>query len=370
MTGVGTVAVFGGGAGGAAAAVELSQRGYTVRLWNRREETIAPYRAGIRYEGVLGAGVLSPAVVTTDPREALFGAETVVVCLPALAHDQVAADLASLRIELPLVLNPGHTGGALHFREVFRAAGAVPPPIAELSTLTYVARVDRPTRPDTVVISGRAGRVHLACLPGGERAVEAALELFPAAVPASDVLATSLSNVNLVLHPPGALLGAAWVEATGGDFRFYADATTPGVARVLNALDAERLAVADAFGHRLPNLLDEMTAIGTVDETAAGTGDLGYAIRSGSANARIKAPDSLQHRYYREDFGYGLLSFTEFAQIGGVKVPLARALLHVGGVLVGGGLIDEGLDAKRLGIEGLDHAGLLAEVRSGQVVVS
>ena len=68
--------------------------------------------------------------------------------------------------------------------------------------------------------------------------------LYPAAIPEGDVLATSLANVNLVLHTPGAILSAAWVEATGGDFRFYVDAMTPGVVRVIEALDRERRAVA------------------------------------------------------------------------------------------------------------------------------
>ena len=48
-----------------------------------------------------------------------------------------------------------------------------------------------------------------------------------------DVLACDLANVNMVLHVPGAVLGAAWVEATRGDFTFYVQGMTPGVARVM-----------------------------------------------------------------------------------------------------------------------------------------
>lgn len=355
------VAVLGGGAGGSAAAVELTQRGYRVRLWNRRSATIEPFHErGIGFEGVLGSGRLHPELITTHLATALDGVEAVVVSLPALAHGALAVDLAELNVQAPIVLNPGHTGGALHFARTFESADADPPPLCELSTLTYVAR----RQADQVAVTGRAGRVYAACLPGGVTALDLALEMFPGTVPVDDVLATSLANVNLVLHPPGALLGASWVEATGGDFTFYVEGMTPGVARVLGQLDAERRAVAGSFGHQLPDILQEMAGIGTVEPEDATAGDIARAIRRGRANARIAAPDSLDHRYYTEDLGFGLVPFIAFAEIAQVEVPIARALVELGEALVGRPLREKGLNARRLGLEGVDRDGLLTRVRS------
>jgi opine dehydrogenase len=294
----------------------------------------------------------------------LEGADVVLVCLPALAHEGVAGALAAAGVAASIVLNPGHTGGALHFRRVFADAGAALPPLAEFSTLTYVARK---YQPDTVTISGVAGRVRAAALPGGDDALALGRELFPAAAPERDVLATDLANVNLVLHPPGAILGAAWVEATGGDYLFYAEGVTPGVARVIAALDAERLAVARAFGHELEPLHREMAAIGTADRDAAERGDLGAAIREGAANAEIRAPESLGHRYYLEDFGFGLVPMLALARPAGVEAPVAEALLALGGTLLERDFRAEGLNAERLGIEGLDRAGLLELVAGARV---
>lgn len=356
------VAVIGAGAGGAAAVVELTLAGHDVRWWNRNPATIAPFRdaGGIRYEGVLGEGAVRPAVFADGLEEALAGADGAMVCLPSLAHEPVAHALAEARVACPLVLNPGHTGGALHVAALLRERGATVPPLAELSTLTYVAR--KPA-PDSVRITGAAGRVWAGCLPGGERALELARSLYPAATPAPDVLASSLANVNLVLHTPGAILSAAWVEATEGDFRFYVDAMTPGVARSIEALDHERLAVAAAFGHELPPLLEEMAAIGTAAPEPAARGDLRAAIAEGEANRLIRAPDSLTHRYYAEDFGYGLLPLLVLAQIAGVETPYADALVEVASVLRGDDIRATGLTAERLGIAGLDRDGLLALVR-------
>jgi opine dehydrogenase len=294
--------------------------------------------------------------MTCDLGAAIAGADTILVCLPTFAHRSLAITLAQAGVMRPIVLNPGHTGGALEVSHAFRGLGAAPPPIAEFSTLTYVARKYTPGR---VTITGRAKAIRLAALPGGEAAADTATALFRNAKHAPDVLACDLANVNMVLHAPGAVLGAAWVEATRGDFTFYVQGMTAGVARVMRALDDERRAVARAVGHNLPSLIEEMQAIGTVEPSVRNTDDLVAAISSGEANRNIKAPDSLQHRYYREDFGHGLLPFTVFAGIAGVDVPVAASLLRVAQTLLGFDLAAEGRTAERMGIAGLDRNGLL-----------
>jgi opine dehydrogenase len=352
------VTVAGGGAGGAAAVAELVAAGHEVRFWTRSPQTLAPFQeqGGVAYEGMLGTGLARPKLMTYDLVAAIDGADVILVCLPTFAHGDVARALAHAGARAPVVLNPGHTGGALEFRQAFHALGTEPPPIAELSTLTYVARK---YSAGGVSITGAAKSVRLAALPRGQRATEAAQMLFRSASIVPDVLACDLANVNMVLHVPGAVLGAAWVEATRGDFTFYVQGMTPGVARIMRALDDERRAVARAFGHNLPSITAEMQAIGTVEASIRDMDDLVSAIASGEANRRIKAPDSLQHRYYREDFGYGLLPFTAFAAIAEVEVPVAASLLRIADTLLGFNLASDGRTAERMGVAGLDRNGLL-----------
>jgi opine dehydrogenase len=353
------VATIGAGAGGAAAVAELAAI-HEVKFWGR-PTAVAPFAAqgGVAYDGVLGEGFARPALITSDLAAAVDGADAILICLPTFAHADIARALAGLGAIAPVVLNPGHTGGALEFSHAFRTGGVAPPPIAEFSTLTYVARQYAPGR---VSISGVAKSVRLAALPGGEAAAAAAQDLFKSTHLMPDVLACDLANVNMVLHAPGAVLAAAWVEATHGDFTFYVQGMTAGVARVMRALDDERRAVARAFGHDLPPLVAEMQAIGTVAPQVRDLDDLAGAIAAGEANRRIKAPDSLSHRYYREDFGHGLLPFTVFAGIAGVGVPVAASLLHIAQTLTGIDFAAQGRTAARMGIAGLDRAGLMERV--------
>lgn len=358
------VAVIGAGAGGAAAVAELTLAGHDTTLWNRSASTLAPFieRGGVEYEGVFGEGFAKLRAITADLHEAIEGADVALVCLPTLSHVAVAGALARLRADaLPVVLNPGHTGGALEFATAYAQAGAgAVPPVAEFHTLSYIARKYQPAR---VTITGRAKFLRLGILPGGDAAARVARELYPVAVPVADVLDSSLANLNMVLHVPGAVLGAAWIEATRGDFTFYVQGITPGVARVMQALDSERIAVAKAFGHTMPGVAAEMQRYGTVEPWVTDTDDLVGAIASGEANRRIKAPDSLTHRYYLEDFGHGLLPFLALAHAAAIDTPVAHSLYQLGCTLTGTDFAKAGRTATTMGIDGMDRAALLAHVR-------
>lgn len=358
------IAVLGAGSGGLSAVAELSQRGIATRLWNRSLDTLRPLQdaGGVRYEGVLGSGLARPECISSHLDEVLHGADGVLVCLPTLAHVAVANALADLKAnDRPVVLNPGHTGGALEVREVFRQRGVKSPPIAEFSTLTYVARK---SSSDCVWTTGAAKRVWVAALPGGAEALSLAQTLYPASALAPDVIVTGLNNVNMVLHPPGAILGSAWVESTAGDFTFYVQGLTACVGRVMELLDAERRAVARAYGYSLAGLFHEMQAIGTIEESADEARGLAAAIRSGEANKHIKAPNSLGHRYYTEDFDYGLRPFLVFASIAQVETPIASALMALAQALLPQHNQTEGRSARAMGIEDYDRVRFLKEVSS------
>lgn len=343
------VAIIGAGNGGAAATVELTLAGHDVALHGRSEATIAPFQQGIGYQGVFGEGRVVPASVTSDMGAAIRDADAVVVALPTFALTSVAKALheAGWDARRPVVLNPGHTGGALEFETAYRSHAPAVPPIAEFATLAYVAR--KPS-PDTVNVTGRAKALRAAALKGGQRALEVALELFPGSYDCGDVIASDLSNVNMIVHPPGAMLGAAWVEATGGDFTFYVQGLTDSVVRVMAALDRERIAVARAFGHDLPTIIEEMKAIGTVPADAAA--DDYRAIAAGEANRRIKAPDSLSHRYYVEDFSHGLTPFLVYAGIAGIATPTTSALVGLHATMVEGLPKPSPRDAAAMGLVG------------------
>jgi opine dehydrogenase len=347
-----TIAVLGGGNGGFAAAAHLATEGHRPQLYNRSEGTIEEIRSAgaIRHSGVLGEGTAAVPVITTDLGRALDGADLVMVCLPATALAGLARQLAGhLDGSRPLVLNPGATGGALAVRRTLEDAGCETiPPIAETNTLTYIARK---RGEDRVHVSALVDNVRCAPLPAGATdAVEAVRELYPSLKPVPDVLHTALSNVNAVLHPPGIVLSAAWIEHAGGDFRFYYDAGTPAVASVMADLDAERLAIADALGVDVDPFPAMFADIGSTSEAAGESGSFHRMLTESEPNKSIKAPPSVDHRYFNEDIPFGLVPMAELGRWAGVDTPVIDSLVTIAASINGTDYRDAGWSLSDLGI--------------------
>ena len=79
--------------------------------------------------------------------------------------------------------------------------------------------------------------------------------LFPHAIAAPNVIHTGFTNANAMLHVANCVANAGKIDR-GETYRFYADGVTPSVARLYQAINAERVAVAAALGATVPTLED------------------------------------------------------------------------------------------------------------------
>ena len=158
-----------------------------------------------------------------------------------------------------------------------------------------------------------------------------------------------------VLHPPGMVLNAGWIEATGGGFGFYADGNTAAVTEVMEATDRERTAVADGLGIPVAPLPELLHQLGFA---SAGAPSARTAIALSDLIHPIKAPDTLDHRYLHEDVGWGLVPWMELAAAVGCPTPTISAITHLAGVF-------NGIDYTRNGLT-LDAMGL-ADMSAAQI---
>ncbi|MGE0037609.1 MAG: NAD/NADP octopine/nopaline dehydrogenase family protein [Xanthobacteraceae bacterium] len=362
-----SVAVLGAGHGGFAAAADLGKRGYSVRLHARRDERLAPLRAqgGIEARGI-AQGLVPVDLITTDVAEAVRGADLIMLVVPSVAHEYYAQALAALIDgSQPIFINPGHTGGGLHFLNELRKAGyRGPVRSCETVTLTYITRMEGPA---LVNIYSYTKRLRFAALPGKHVDELYALlkPLYPEIEKASSVIETALSNLNAVFHPEGMLMNAGWIQHTGGNFLFYREGFTDAVGRVTAAVDAERLAVAKALGIPAKPFIDVFYEAGLTTEAARDSGDIARACQESEPNKTIKSPPSLDHRYMHEDVGYGLVPIAALGKLCGVATPIMDALIEIGGVAVGIDYARDGLTLEKLGLAGKSPAELLKFVEDG-----
>ncbi len=140
---------------------------------------------------------------------------------------------------------------------------------------------------------------------------------------AKNIFQTCLQNSNPVLHPCITTLNAARIE-NPADFFFYEDGVTPGVGRLLKAIDDERIALGAAMGLEIENDPHLGVRQGYMTEE---TYDIGYSTAPGFKG--IKAQTQLDYRYYNEDAGFGLVLWLDLADKFGLEVPTMRAMLQI-----------------------------------------
>jgi opine dehydrogenase len=355
------VAVLGAGHGGCAVAAVLSLKGYEVRLYSRSAERLDQLRQGITVKHTY-EGRATPSLITTRLDEAVQEADLVMLVVPSVAHETYAKLLAPLlRPEQVVYLNPGHTGGGLHFAAELAKAGGPAVRLCEATTLTFICRMEGPS---TVGVYQETKNLRFAALPSSLTPELIALlhPLFPNLMPSVNVLETGFMNINAVIHPPGVLMNTGWIEFTGGDFLFYKESVTPSVARVIEAVDRERLAVCLKLGLSLPAFIDYFTAAGLTTEEARHSRSVYRAMQESGPNQTIKAPSSLNHRYVHEDVGYGLVPMTEFGNAAGVDTPAMDSLVTLASMAMGTDYRKTGLTLGRMGLSGLSLDRILSSL--------
>ena len=357
--------VIGAGHGGKAMAAHLALMGFPVTLYNRTFDHIEVIkkRGGIEIEsneaGVQGFGRLKR--VTSDIGEALQEAEMVMVVVPSSAHADIAKVAAPfLRDGQTVVLHPGRTGGALEFDKSLRDSGcSMDITIAEAETFIYASRSDGPAQAHIFRIKEA---VPLAALPAVRTAavLQKMNEAYPQFIDGVNVLHTGLNNMGAIFHPALTLLNVGWIEATHGDYQFYIDGVTPSVARMLEALDRERVTVASSLGLRARTAMEWLKlAYDTTGE------DLHEAIQNQPGYYGIKAPSTLSHRYIFEDVPMSLVPIASLGERYGVSVHGMESMIRVACIIHRTDYWRRGRTVEKLGIGGLSVSELTRFVNEG-----
>lgn len=353
------VAILGAGNGGCAAAADLTRRGFQVSLYSRSEPRLAPFQelGGLHYTGVIGEGFAPLDRITTDLAEAIEGSELVIIITPATAHAPLIEQLHELLPEnTPVWLNPGSTGGALHVAQLLRERHRADVAVAETATLTYACRMQGPT---TIWIKNEVTNLPFATIPGirNQALLEQYRQLYPNLTPAPNALVTSLMNLNAIMHPVGMVMNAGWIEDTQGDFKFYYHGVTPAVARVIEAVDSERMALVTALQElttlELPILpcIDFFYQANYTTKEAWQTRSMYEALQASVPNRPTQAASSLNNRYLVEDVPFGLVPMITLAEWAGTATPTMVSVAQAASALMGVDYFATGLTLSKMGLD-------------------
>ncbi|WGD29155.1 NAD/NADP octopine/nopaline dehydrogenase family protein [Ancylobacter sp. WKF20] len=322
------VSILGAGSIAFGVAGFLAAAGHEPVLWSpsgRATQALAsgaPLKAfgALEFEGkVATAASAAEAVATGD---VLF------VALPGYGH-RAAYDavIPYIRPGQPIIISSHSSFGALYLARALAARG-VSAPIIVWGTTLLTARVQSPvgadTAPDSVKVNTVRQKIDVATLP--KEAIEEGHALCTTLfgdrfVRRDGLLAIALSNLNPQNHLGIALLNLTRMEK--GETWGQGEHVTPAVGRVIEALDAERLAIAESFGLSVRTVREHfslsfhvpMASVSEMNQQMHAEGRGGFG------------PTSFDSRYIFEDVPFGLVPTVLLGQLTG-----RPATLHAAGV--------------------------------------
>jgi len=332
------VAMVGAGAIARAYAVLATRAGHTAALWSpggSGANDLAASATAVDWPGARASTLAASGVVegpftvaALNAPESLSAADVVIVALPAPAYAGVLPRVA------PHLRSPQHVfvSGALSLAPLWLAELAAGhghrPTVAASGTTVATGR----SRDGGVAIMTLRTRLAVAALPAtaGGNVLATLRALFGDRFDtAPNVLAVTLTNINPVAHAAMALANFTRIERAESWPQYHY--LTPAVARVVEAMDAERRAIAASFGLSVTTIEQHFQRSFDVPQTALADIAAELHRRRGGP----PGPTSPDTRFVLEDVPYGLVFNSALARIVKVPTPVTDASVTLHSTLYG-----------------------------------
>ena len=353
------IAILGAGNVALANAGFLAHAGHEVHLWSAfAEERSALAAAGeVRFEGFMTGSARVTAA--PDARACIEKAGLVMISAPAFGHAALMAAVCPYLNETQdVVIHPVTGLSSLLLSRMLRERPAKPT-IVDLSTSLFTARKTGPT---SVRLLRIKDVIDIAAIPaerGGN--AKARLEgLFGKRFRLeTNALAISLNNHNPVYHVAPMLCNLSRAEKKENWIIW--ENITPGVARLVQLVDDERLAVVRHFGTtEIP--VDEYFR----EAHGAEGRNLDEIFRSVAEKLKGPiGPQDFNHRFILEDVPYALVFYCSLGRAAGIDMPVSESLVRLTSSLYGRDFYGEGHNLETLGLSGLNPQQILAVTQTG-----
>jgi opine dehydrogenase len=299
-------------------------------------------------------------MVTTNFEEALKGVSYIMMAVPAIGTKSFFSSIMPYLEDGQTIIKWSGNFSALLFANMLKERGIKKDiTLAEGHTLPWGCRL---VEPGTVQIMVWVVRLLLATLPAKniDRVMDDVKNMYPL-VAGENVMATTLNNLNPIVHPVGTVMNAGWIDTIGKDFYFYRDGNTLSVSKGIKAVFEEVSRVAKAIGVKMTEYPEEdfwkKSAIMSTYSRAP--------FDKEGAVAKIAGPSSVKSRYITEDVPYGLVPIAKLARKFNVATPVIDSVIQLASVINQTNYYEEGISLEELGIAKLGKEELTKVLEEG-----
>lgn len=297
--------------------------------------------------------------VAPDIATAVEAAQVLIFMTPQTAYEEILIAAAkSLRNDQIILLCPGGLGGALLVARIAAKAGVPDLLVAQTSAMPLGGRNAGPA---ALRIVSKKQSLPVGVFPASrtQELLERLAADFPQLIANADVVETGFAGAAMGLHPIPMIMNAARIEADG-PYVYDSYEITPSIARVIDAVDAERQQILKALGAPLTTFAD------ILKQSYGVPGDTFYeVVHAVPGYKQVKSPPDLRYRYLSEDVPTQLVPAVALARVLSVATPMLDATVNYTNAMHGCDYWRSGWNLEKLGLDGLDAAGIAALLASG-----
>lgn len=329
------IGIAGAGAIGMGYAAFLIENGHTPHVWSPTGERTLPLHSN---EPIVITGAIEGQFHPTPCKNAeiLAKNDVIILALPAYGHRFVLDELIPYLEPRHHLILSGHLSFAALYVSKELAKRGIRIPITAWNTTALTAKAtDKAT---DIYVGTLRQTVDIAVIPNEYAQSELTLcnDLFGNRFRVvDDLLSIALSNLNPQNHLAMVLgnftrmeIGEEWHQNT------Y---VTPSVGRLMQALDQERVSIANAFGKSVSNLAKKMERV--LDRSFNSISEA-YQIQVDRGSNPL-GPKTTETRYVLEDVPFGLTPTVWLAKLAEIPAPLHRS-----GIEILNGLYDRKFDSE------------------------
>lgn len=345
------VTILGMGHGGTALAADLSLKGHEVTLVKTSDSMHGEHHAHLleTAEVILhesGQARRTKLYKTTDNlAESIRDAEVIVIFIQTSFHEQLLARIFPYLSDDQLILfEPGYLSTAyllkLRMPESLTVAEATSSPID-----------CRIVKPGEIHVSFRNVANHVGIFPRQRR--KRGLQLLNDFgfdwIELSSPIEAALHNPNLIVHTVGAIMSIPRIEYTNGDYWMYREVFTPTVWNLVEALDAEKMAILNELGFDSLTYVEACRQRNSLDQSR----DAKEVFFDYAQNSSVAGPSEVSSRYIVEDVPEGLVLMESLGSLLGIKTPVSSSLIELSSAALATDFRANGRNVERLGRENL-----------------
>jgi len=296
------------------------------------------------------------AMVTRDPKEAIEGANVIMICILTQYHEALAKTIARyFQKDQLVILIPGYMGSIYYHRHCEQK-----PLFAEAESTPNDARISENGK---VKILFKNVRNALSFLPADrtQEGINIAHKVFPSYHHTrKNIMDSALHNPNMIVHTVGMYALKPMMDFCAKYHpddvpSMYRDALSTDFAwAIIDLLDKEKMDVLQANGCERISYLDACKFRNEKDQSKDSR-----QVFEAYKIITPEGPRSFNFRYITEDVPFGLVMLSALGKAMEVPTPTCDHIIQVVNTLLKRDFYKEGFSLKKLGVDHLNKEQLL-----------